>query len=111
MKIELKMNNDTLMAIAKMLQGVYTMPVSMDRREKVYRSISYDLADKFDAKYRTKIKKSDLFDQKKLTKFSLKFHEAFALQQILMDLIQEVDNDLNRTLAQKVINALDQKTV
>jgi len=109
MKIELQLTNDQLMAINNQLQKVYEMPVSTDQRENVYKSIAFDLADKFDKKCKNLIKKASLFSQKKKIKISLKFHEAWALQAVLMELIIYMDNEYQKTLIQKTINALDEK--
>lgn len=110
MKVEIKFSNDTLMAINAQLQEIYNLPVSTIKRENVYKSIGVDLADKFDKKCKTLIKKASLFDQKKRFKMSLKFHEAWALQEILMELVSQVKNEYQKTLIEKTINTLDQKT-
>ncbi|AUS06459.1 hypothetical protein [Pseudotamlana carrageenivorans] len=109
MKIELKLNNDALMAVNKLLQRTYELPVSVNKVENVYKSIGFDLADTFDKKVKTKIKKADLFDQKKLVKFTLKFHEVWALHRILIDLMPLCDNKFLANHVQNVINKLDQK--
>jgi hypothetical protein len=109
MKIELRINNDTLLAVHKIIQKVYELPVSVDKIENVYKTIGYDLADTFDKKVKTKIKKSDLFDQKKLTKFTFKFYEAWALHRILIELLPYAGNKFLANQIQNVINKLDQK--
>lgn len=97
------------MAINKYLQQIYKLQVSQDKTEKIYRSIGYDLADKFDSKWKATLRKHDLFDQKKLNKITLKFHEAWALQKILTDLHSSEDSDYIANLILNVINTLDQK--
>lgn len=110
MKVELNFSLDTLMAVNKQLQKMYELPVSTVKRENVYKSIGFDLADKFDKKCKTLIKKTSLFDQKKRFKMSLKFHEAWALQEILMELVSDVNNSYQKALIEKTIHNLDQKT-
>ena len=56
-----------------------------------------------------KIKKADLFDQKKQIKFNLKFHEAWALHKILIDLTPLADNKFLANHIQSTINKIDQK--
>lgn len=109
MKIELKLSNDSLIAINHLLKWLYESENSQDKKEKVFKSIGYDLSDKFDAKAKSLVKKATLFDSKKKIKFSLKFHEAWALEQILIDLKPHNPNDYQRNLIQKTINDLNQK--
>ena len=109
MKKELKLNNDALIAVNKILQKIYELPVSVDKIENVYKSIGYDLADAFDKKVKTKIKKADLFDQKKLVKFNFPFHEAWALHRILIELLPHAENKFSANQIQNIINKLDQK--
>jgi Holliday junction resolvasome RuvABC DNA-binding subunit len=108
MKIELKMNNDTLMAINNALEVLYYHEVS-GVTAKVAKSIALDVSDKFDSKCRSLAKKATLFDTKKKHKMTFKYHEAWALYGMLLELIQYVDNVYQDTLIRKVINTLDQK--
>ncbi|UAB84998.1 hypothetical protein INR75_02915 [Zunongwangia sp. SCSIO 43204] len=110
MKVELKLKPDTLIAVNKLLQKVYDLPVSTDKRENVYKSIGFDLADKLDKKHKNLIKKADLFSDKAI-KITLKYHEAWALEEILMELIAEEDNPYYKTLQQSMINKINEKTI
>ena len=109
MKIEIKLNNDALIAVSKMLQKIYNLPVSVDKVENVYKSIGYNLADAFDKKVKAKVRKSDLFDQKKLTKFSFPFHEAWALHKLLIELKPYGETEFASHQIQTVIDKLDPK--
>lgn len=111
MKIEIKLSNDSLISINNLLKQLYEAENSQNKKEKVYRSIGFDLADKFDAKAKNLVKKSSLFDPKKKLKFTLKFHESWALEAILIDLNKHNSNDYQRTLIQKIINDLNQKLI
>ncbi len=110
MIIKIKLNNDTLIAVNSLLKKVYELPPSVDKRENIYKSIGYGLADKFEKKVKLIIRKASLFDQAKRTEMSLKFHESWALQEILTELKPTLENDYQKTLTQKLINILDQKT-
>ena len=108
MKIEFKTSNDCLMAINKILQEIYKLPVSLDTRENVYKSIGFDLADKFDAKYKSQIKKANLFENKKI-KVSLKYHEAWALEAIIRDWSDNLNNDYQKSLLSNLTDIINQK--
>ena len=76
MKIELKLNNDSIIAVNELLSYIYDMERSNDKKVNVNLSIGYDLADKFDSKAKQLVKKATLFDTKKKHKITLKYHEA-----------------------------------
>ena len=109
MKIELKLTNDELICINNQLQEAYGRRFGTLAMYNVVHSISLDLADKFDAKAKSLIKKANIFSVKRNTKITLKYHEAWALKIFLNEAIQRIDNDYYRTLVQKTINILDQK--
>lgn len=110
MKIELNISNDTLLAANKILKEVYKLPISVVARENVYKSIGMDLADKFDTKCKSQIRKANLFDNKKI-KITLKYHEAWALESLIKDLVDEfiVNNMYQRNLLFQLTNTLNQK--
>ena len=91
------------------MNKVYEIPATFDERTNVYFSIGCDIADKFDSKTKAQLKKQSLFDHSKLHKITLKFHEAWALKNILLELITTVSNPYQKGLIQKVINIIDQK--
>lgn len=109
MKVAIKLSPDAVIAVHKTLQNMYDMPVSVNKIEKIYRSIGFDLADAFEKKFKAIIKNQTLFD-KKNSKISLKFHEACALQDIISNLIHTAPNSFIASHLQNVINQLDQKT-
>lgn len=109
MKIELRINNDALMAVNELLKKIYDLPISVDPIENVYRGIGFDLSDMFDKKARSKVKKANLFDQKKLIKFTLKFQEGWALHKLLINLKPYGENEFIRHQIQTVIDKLDPK--
>ncbi|WP_268846770.1 hypothetical protein [Flavobacterium aestivum] len=109
MKVEIKLNNDSILAVNELLQHIYDMGKSNDKKTNVYRSIGFDLADKFDSKAKELVKKSTLFDVNKKHKFSLKFHEAWALEIILRELFTYTENHYVRLKVNIVIDCLNQK--
>jgi hypothetical protein len=111
MKVELKLTADTINAAARLLEKVYDLPTPLGQSEKIIRSIAYDVADTMLSKQKTIRKKLNLFDAKKKHKISLKYHEAFALYNILNELNINVSDDYNRTILNKLKDDLHQKTI
>lgn len=83
MKVETKLTADQIFAVAKLLEQVYETYPSANPDQKLTRSISFDLADKFTAKQRSVYKSNSLFDAKKRYKMTFKYHEAFTLYAIV----------------------------
>ncbi len=112
MKIKTKINNDTLIALDKYLNQVYQI-LPVQGIGKVWISIGMDLADTFNKKVRTIQKQSSIFDVKKKHNISLKYHEAWALKELLITLLQYIkkENDLHYVLLQKLFSELDQKLI
>lgn len=110
MKIELKLSTDELVCINnQLLQSYGRRYDSVEIYNVIHSIIVQDLADRFDSKMKSIIKKVNLFEAKKKTKISLKYYEAWALKAYLTASIASVDNDYQRTLLQKQINNLDQQ--
>lgn len=110
MKVQLNIKPDTLIAVYKLLQHVYDLDNSQTRLQKVYSSIGFELAEKFEKLYKSKIKNRDLFNHKKNIKLTLKYHQAWAMQNLLTDLIMLSENKYHQNHIQNTINQLDQKT-
>ena len=68
MKVELKLNNDSIIAVNELLSYIYDMERSNDKKVNVYRSIGYDLADKFDSKAKQLVKRPLCLIQKRSIK-------------------------------------------
>ena len=109
MKIELKLNNDTLMACNEILQPLYASGVPVEEAGKLVKSIALDVADKIDSKCKTLVKKATIFDQKKQHKITLKYHEAWGLYRTLCVQVEFVKNDYKETILRKLIGVLNQK--
>lgn len=100
---------DDLRIISNNLQTVYLDVVNRTWEEKLSHSIGLDLADKFQSKQKKQIKKANLFETNKLLKITLKYHEAWALYQILQSLIMNQSGYREQLRVQEVINKLNQK--
>lgn len=100
MKVELKLKIDTIFAINKLLQTVYDAQQPTSLNQKIYRSIGFDIADKFDKLEKSNIKKATLFDNKKTHKVTLKLHEGWALYNIIINLLPSVNNHQAQTILQ-----------
>ena len=108
MKIELKISPETIFAVNKTLRRVFEIAPSNNQRENVHKSIGFDLSEKFEKKTKSLIKKSDLFSSE-VKNFTIKYHEAWALEQIIRDLIRLEENQYHKVLLQKLINQLNEK--
>lgn len=86
MIIELKFNIDALHLLSELLNRVYNADPNAHGTDKLLVSIAYELADKFEKKFRTQQKKPSLFDTKKKYKVSLKYFEAWALHKIITEI-------------------------
>jgi len=110
MKVQLHIKPDALIAVHKLLQNVYNLDANQSKLQKVYSSIGFELAEKFEKLYKSKIKSRDLFNHKKSIKLTLKFYQAWALQALLTDMLSLSDNKYQEHHIQTTINQLDQKT-
>jgi len=111
MKIDIKINNDELIATNNLLQKCYQDTDCLTLEAKVFKSIGLQLADMFEKKCKKKIKDGDLFDQKKQIKIGLKFYEAWALKEIIRNFIHLSETTFQHHQIQRVINKLDKKIV
>lgn len=109
MKVELKLKIDTVFAINKLLQTVYDTKQPIELNQKIYRSIGFDIADKFDKLQKSNIKKATLFDNKKLHKVTLKIHEGWALYNIIVNLLPTVNNHQAQTALQVTADKIHQQ--
>ncbi|QSS96607.1 hypothetical protein [Psychroflexus sp. ALD_RP9] len=110
MKIKLQLKPDTIIALDRLLEMLWDLPVSLDKRENVYKSIGYDLAEKFSSKAKSIIKKANLFETKTKA-ISLKYHEAWALEIIINELLEHFPdkNEYRKSLLTSLSNNLNQK--
>lgn len=110
MKVLLKVNIETLAAINDVVQEIYNIKPTSKVMENVKRSIGFELAEKINTKCRAAVKKhNNLFDGGEKISLSLKYYEAWALKEILVDFIAVSETDFNKILTQKTIALIDQK--
>ena len=109
MKIEITLTSDELVCINNQLQKAYGRSFQQVALYNVVHSIALEMADKFDTKTKSRIKKANIFDSRKKTKIALKYHEAWALKIYLHSEVPTVDNEYQRSLLNKQIANLDQK--
>lgn len=110
MKIKLKLTPDTILAIDGLLSRFYAInTVGSTKSERVLLSIMYELAEIFEKRAKKIIRSTDLFNAKKKISITLKYHEAWALEQIIRDIINLEDNPYKRNLLQKIADEINQK--
>lgn len=109
MKIELKLSKDELTLFNNLLQQAYARRFESVHLYNVVHSISLDLADSFDKKFKTRLKKVNLFDGKKKTKITLKYHEAWALKLYLNNELAIAEDTWEHNALMKHVYNLDQQ--
>lgn len=110
MKIKLKLTPDTVLALDKILSyPAELLPATKTVEEKLLLSYAYELSDKFTGKSKKLLRSIDLFNNKKKVSFTLKYHEAWALEQLIRKLLNLEENKLSRTLLQKTADDINQK--
>lgn len=109
MKTILKLSVDQVFAVNTLLNKIYELPFnSFGEAEKVAISIGVLLSDKFENKKRELHKKLDLLNRNKKVSFKLKYHEAWALKNILVNRISWLHNDYQKLNVQTTINKIDE---
>lgn len=110
MKLKLKLTPDAILAIDKLLLRICPMnTVGNTKEERVLLSIKYELAEIFEKRAKKITRSTDLFNLKKKISISLKYHQAWALEKIIRDLINLEDNTYRKTLLQQVADEINQK--
>ena len=100
MKLEIYITNDGLIAVDLVLQQMYNPNLPLTEMQKVYKSIGFDLAEIFEKKRKSQIKKASLFTQKKKVKVSLKYYQAWALKALLLDMIEFLESPYQKACVQ-----------
>lgn len=108
MKIKIQTTTDTIIAANTLMQRLYELPFYPSKIQNVYKSIGFDVADKLDKKVKNAVKKGNLYHNAELS-FSLAFHEAWALEKIVLDLVPDVKNNYQRILLERLAGELNQK--
>ena len=100
---------DQVFAIAKLLEQVFNLYPAITCDQKAVRSIAFDLEEKFSNKRKQLIKTHSLFELDKTHKIKLKYHEELALQRIITDLLETVNDIKPKNDLRIVSNYLHQK--
>lgn len=108
MKIELKLSNEQIMAVCKILELMEHLEPSQKAEDKLIRSIAFEVWDKFQSMKKKIVKNVDLFDNKK-KKVSLKYYEAYGLFKMMMETIPHITDTYNKAILHKLNNELHQK--
>ncbi|KGO89758.1 hypothetical protein [Flavobacterium suncheonense] len=108
MKIEIKLSNDQIMAICKLLDLLEHLTPTTKPEDKLIRSIAFEVWDKFQTIKKKLVKSHDLFDSKK-KKVTLKYYEAYGLLKIIRETIPLIYDQYNHAILCKLSNELDQK--
>jgi NAD-dependent SIR2 family protein deacetylase len=108
MKLEIY-TADQVFAVAKLLEQVYNLYPATTPEQKATRSIAFDLEEKFSSKRKQLIKNNNLFEVGKTHKIKLKYHEELALQKIITDLLDTINDIKPKNDLLIVRNYLHQK--
>lgn len=100
---------DQIFSVAKLLEQVYNLYPATTAEQKSIRSIAFDLEEKFSTKRKQLIKSNNLFEVGKTQKLKLKYHEELALQKIITDLLETVNDIKAKNDLLIVRNYLHQK--
>ena len=110
MKINLQLNADEINYLERttiMVQAVDYRQLPKDKLSAY--TIMLDVSDKLMAKAKQLNRKTDLFDQKKKHKITLKYHEADTLEKYVDTFGSYQDDPYKANLARKIIAQLNQK--
>lgn len=112
MKIELKLTSDQIFAAATLFENIYQAAMPNTIKDKVTRSISFEISDKLTSKKHSLYKSNNLFEVKKKHKITFKYHEANTLYEVIEYFLPEYSKEgkahndlfmLKNTIHQKLI--------
>ncbi len=83
MKITLKTDNDTLLAVDRMLGKAEYNTIISSITQRVTISLGLELSDIFHTRARKIIREANLLNNHKKRSLTLKYHQAWALEQII----------------------------
>jgi predicted site-specific integrase-resolvase len=110
--IKLEITPDQIMALEKLMNQVDSLYKPTTPQGKAIRSISFEVSDKINSRYRKLLKNTDLFKNKKPVEIAFNYHQAFALFEILNTLLPHINCDVStKTEFQKTHDFLHQKLI
>jgi hypothetical protein len=108
MKIQIKINADGIAAVSKLLEQVCYLQ-SPNKDIRMLQSICFEVSHKFNKAYRTALENNNIFNAQKKQSIGLKYHEAFALETMIVSFIEAVNDDLAKTKLNQIKDFLNQK--
>ena len=108
MKIKLKINADSIASVNKLTEQIYYYG-KLTREQRLIQSICLEIANKFHKAYKTAIENNNIFDCSKKQTIILKYHEAYALEQLIILLIHTVNDDLAKNQLNQIKDFINQK--
>ena len=108
MKIKLKQNIDGLFALQKFCHVVLESPEA-SINAKLVKSIIHDVSKLVNRPLEKAIENNNLFESKKKYTITLKFHEAYALHESIINIISGVDNPLYKTKLNQIKDFLNRQ--
>ena len=110
MKIDIKLTSDELLYLEQKIICVQSMrPQELSIDKRVPYSIMIDVADKIVSKAKNLSRSPKLFDAKSKNKISLKWHEAYCLEEFF-EAVTEDETDIYKiNMARKISTQLNQK--
>ena len=110
MKIELQLTTDEINYLERKCFLIQSMDFRhLDQQSKKTYTIMIDVLDKVTAKAKSLNRRIDLFDQKKKSKITLKYHEGYILEAYLEGFFQSETDPYKRNIARIIISQLNQK--
>ncbi|KIA86603.1 hypothetical protein [Flavobacterium sp. AED] len=110
MKIELKLTTDEINYLEGKCFLIQAMDFrNLDQQSKKTYTIMIDVLDKVTAKAKSINRRLDLFDQKKKSKITLKYHEAYILEAFIQGFFKAETDPYKINIARIIISQLNQK--
>lgn len=110
MDVIIKLNTDQVFAINDLLEKINHLPFySFNEDQKIAISIGVLLSDKFQKRIITLNRKKNKPKKQKMSRFTFRYHEAWALKNICINQISWCDSSFQKFVVQGVINELDKE--
>lgn len=108
MDVIINLNTDQVFALAELLEKINHLPFySFNEEQKVAVSIGLVLSEKFQKRTITLKNKKGNPNRQKVCRFTLKYHESWALKEICINQISWCNSSFQKFAVQGVINELD----
>lgn len=109
MKIKLKIHPDAILAIDRMFENARSVhPIDASITERVTLSLGHELSDMFHTRARQITREANLLNITKKKSLTLKYHQAWALEQIIRQQAPDT-NPYKAALLRSFADKLNQK--